>query len=138
VKLEIEQDLVAKILSAAARAHPDECCGLIEGMRDSRGWRATALHETRNLADDSRVHFLIDPEVHFRLLRALRGTAREIIGCYHSHPDGKAVPSLTDRASASEDGFLWLIAGHGDEIAAFVYREEHEDFAPVTLERTKS
>jgi len=47
----------------------------------------------------------------FTLLRALRGTAREIVGCYHSHPNGRAEPSRTDVAGGSESGFIWLIAG---------------------------
>ena len=135
--LRISKKLIGDILAAAARAYPNECCGLIEGVRDGNGWRALALHEAKNLAEDPSAHFLDDPQTHFGLLRALRGTAREIIGCYHSHPDGAPVPSDTDRASASEDGFLWLIAGRGDEIAAFVYREGEKDFAPVIVERMK-
>lgn len=138
MNLRLSQDHIDKLLNAARTAHPNECCGLIEGERDGNNWRALALHETKNLAENPRVHFLIDPETHFSLLRALRGTEREIIGCYHSHPDGSAEPSATDRSSANEDGFLWLIAGREDEIAAFVYREKEKDFAPVILERVGS
>ncbi len=133
-RLEIPKSYIETIFAAAARAHPNECCGLIEGVRDGNGWRAFALHETRNLASDGEREFLIDPEAQFRLLRHLRGTGRGIIGFYHSHPNGAAFPSATDRKRAGEDGFLWLIAG-GDEIAAFVYREHEKDFSPVILER---
>ena len=101
MKFEISKILSAQILAAAARALPNECCGLIEGVRGKNGWRALTLHETKNLAEDPRTHFLIDPEMQFRLLRDLRGTEREIIGCYHSHPDGRAEPSATDLASAT-------------------------------------
>jgi proteasome lid subunit RPN8/RPN11 len=138
VILAIPKTLIESILSGAARAHPKECCGLIEGVCTDNGWRVAALHETKNVAPDGAREFLIDPEAHFRLLRAMRGTARAIIGCYHSHPDSLAKPSETDRASASEDGFLWLIAGRGDEIAAFVYRGEGKDFTPIRIERTRS
>lgn len=134
MKLEISKILVETILAAAARNHPNECCGLIEGVHDGNGWRASALHETKNLAANGAHEFLIDPEAQFRLLRHLRGTGRGIIGCYHSHPNGAAIPSATDRKRAGEDGFLWLIAG-GDEIAAFLYREQEKDFSPVILER---
>lgn len=106
-------------------------------MRTVNGWRAIAAHETKNLAANGASEFLIDPETQFRLLRGLRGTGRELIGCYHSHPNGHAKPSATDGAAAHEDGFLWLIAG-SDGIAAFAYRDQEKDFTPVRIERTKS
>ena len=121
-----------EILAASRRASPEECCGLIEGERDGGDLRALALHETKNLASDRAREFLIDPEARFRLTRALRGTGREIIGCFHSHPDGEARPSATDRERASEDRFLWLIAA-GSELAAFIYREQQEDFEPAVI-----
>jgi proteasome lid subunit RPN8/RPN11 len=105
----IGADLIEAIGAAAKRSYPSECCGLIEGVATKDGWRAVAIHEARNLAADPARRFLIDPDIQFRLLRALRGTERSIIGCFHSHPDGSAHPSEYDRASASEDGFLWLV-----------------------------
>ena len=46
----------------------------------------------RNLADTPD-RFEIDPAEQIKLMRALRGAGREIIGCYHSHPNGSAEPS---------------------------------------------
>ena len=34
----------------------------------------------------------------------------EIVGCYHSHPNGRPEPSKRDLEYATEDGFIWLIA----------------------------
>ena len=83
--------------------------------------RATAFHPTRNLAAEPD-RFEIDPSVHIRLLRALRGTGRDIVGCYHSHPNGRAELSPRDRQSAGDENFIWLIAAIGVddvEFAAF-------------------
>lgn len=125
------------IRDAALAAAPRECCGLIEGVREGGMVRATAIHPARNLAGGGvRDRFVIDPEVQFRLLRALRGTGREIVGCYHSHPEGAAVPSAADLEGAGEDGFIWLIAGLRDakvDLAAFVYRAEAHAFAPLPI-----
>lgn len=136
MNLQISQILVREIVAAVTRAYPHECCGLIEGMHTAKGWRAVALHEAKNMAADARREFLIDPEVQFHLLRALRGTGREIIGCYHSHPDGATAPSQADRAGAGEDGFVWLIAGRDGGLGAYVYRAESASFSPITIERT--
>jgi proteasome lid subunit RPN8/RPN11 len=95
----------------ARAAFPSECCGLIEGTRDGEVFNVLALHPTRNLAEE-KDRFEIDPAEQFKLMRSLRGTDREIVGCYHSHPNGKAEPSARD--GESEDGFLWLIAALDD------------------------
>ena len=113
--LHLPGDLATAVLVAAARAYPRECCGLIEGTGTAGGWRASAIHEAANVADEPARRFLIDPQVQFDLLRRLRGTKTRIIGCFHSHPNGSPEPSATDRASADESDFLWLIAGGSPE-----------------------
>ena len=82
---------------------------MIEGIRE--GMAIAALHPARNVAAERRRSFEVDPALQFRLLRALRGSGRSIMGCYHSHPDGPAEPSASDAALAGEEDFLWLIVG---------------------------
>jgi proteasome lid subunit RPN8/RPN11 len=134
--LVLSDELAAKVLGAAARAYPAECCGLIEGMAVADGWCVTAIHETANLAEEHTRHFLIDPQAQFDLMRGLRESGRAIIGCFHSHPDGAPQPSVTDHANAFEPDFLWLIAGgspgSGLTLRAYLFAEE-TGFSPVLL-----
>jgi proteasome lid subunit RPN8/RPN11 len=131
----VPKALQVQLCEEAHAAFPRECCGLIEGVCEVDRVRAVALHPAANLATcDNR--FEIDPTEQFRLMRELRGSVREIVGCYHSHPNGKAEPSAQDLENASEDGFIWLIAAvdaASKDItpAAFVYG--NRAFAPVTL-----
>jgi proteasome lid subunit RPN8/RPN11 len=114
----------AAIIAAARASFPCECCGLLEGMVRDDGWRVVAVHECQNVADRPEQHFLIDPQFQIDLLRRLRGTERAVIGCFHSHPRGRAEPSNTDLLSAVEQDFLWLIAaGEGEafELRAHVF-----------------
>ena len=112
-------DLRAQILHQAAAAHPRECCGLIAGARAGTDFRVLALHPARNLAVDAD-RFDIDPRDHLVASKVARTAGHQIIGCYHSHPDGGAEPSARDLAGAGEENFLWLIAAGGN-LAAFVY-----------------
>jgi proteasome lid subunit RPN8/RPN11 len=114
--LHLADELAARVLQAASRAYPNECCGLIEGDDTPDGWRALAIHEAKNIADDPRRRFLIDPQAQFDLMRRLRGEDTRIIGCFHSHPDGEAKPSAADRAEAYETDFLYLIAGGSPDV----------------------
>lgn len=122
--LALGEDLRAQIEREARAALPRECCGLIEGMREDGVTLATALHSMRNLADGSD-RFEIDPADHIRLRRTLRGSGREIIGCYHSHPGGRSELSARDRDSVGGEDFIWLVAAvtHGEfALAAFTSR----------------
>ena len=126
--------LRSQLAAEARAAYPRECCGLIEGVRAGDVIEALALHPTRNLATASD-RFEIDPAEHIRLLRALRGTGRDIVGCYHSHPDGTPEPSPRDRDSAHDENFVWLIAGldvsGAVTTAGFLFRGG--DFGPLAL-----
>lgn len=117
--LHLPRDLRGQIEREASDAFPRECCGLIEGVRDGAAVRVLALRPSRNLAPEPD-RFEIDPARHIALLRALRGTEREIVGCYHSHPGGGSEPSARDGGM----DFVWLIAAldaHGvHDLAAHV------------------
>jgi proteasome lid subunit RPN8/RPN11 len=115
----LPQDLRRQILEEAQAADLRECCGLIEGARDGEQFRITALHPARNLSPDAD-RFQIDPHHQFAAQRGARANGTAIIGCYHSHPDGKPAPSATDLTGAAEQNFLWLVAA-GERLEAFVY-----------------
>jgi len=115
--LALPQELRDRIEQEARAAFPRECCGLIEGRREGEVSHALAVHPVRNLSRD-RDRFEIDPAEHFRLLRKLRGTSREILGCYHSHPNGRAALSPRDRENGSSDGFVWLVVAFGGQRSA--------------------
>ena len=112
----------ARIEAEARAAFPRECCGLLEGVREGDTIRILALHPARNLSSESD-RFEIDPADHFAALHAARADGHTIVGCYHSHPNGKCEPSTRDGEGAWEEGFVWLIAATRDgavSLAAFV------------------
>ena len=133
--LVLAEDLRAQIAREARAAYPRECCGLIEGYRDGARVIATALHPARNIAEDSD-RFEIDPAQHIALLRALRGTAHDIVGCYHSHPNGRAEPSERDRDAVTESGFIWIIAGCDPNGVCLLsgFAATADNFCPVRLQ----
>jgi len=123
-RVALSDALRAQILQESRAAMPGECCGLVEGLRvegiSGEEWHIAALHPARNLAPESD-RFEIAPEDHFKAFKAARANHHSLIGCYHSHPNGRAEPSPADRKGAGEENFLWLIAA-GERLEAFVYR----------------
>ena len=134
MKLILPAALEAEIARQAAAAFPRECCGLIQGTRSGESFRVTRIHPGRNLAK-APDRFEIDPVDHIAAMKAARAQGADIIGCYHSHPNGEARPSRHDLSGAGEENFLWLIAatdGVQCQIGAFVYRTP--DFVALSKE----
>lgn len=90
---------------AVAAADDGEICGLLLGQAE----RIEAIAPAANVAADPARHFELDPAVLIAAHRAARSGGPKVIGHYHSHPSGVAIPSATDAACAMPDGTLWLI-----------------------------
>lgn len=112
MRLAIARPLLQAIEDAACAAYPDECCGLLVGTRDGDTARVARVVAAANVAPEPARHFEVDPKVLLANHRAVRDAGQEILGPYHSHPDGAARPSATDAARARDAGGageLWLI-----------------------------
>lgn len=104
----IGHTLLIGLLDAAAAAPDREICGLLFGTAD----RIDRAEAAANVADRPQDTFEIDPRALFAALRAERAGGERLIGHYHSHPNGSAIPSPRDLAAA-EPGKLWLILAGG-------------------------
>lgn len=108
MKVRISRLLLEQIMSLAA-AEATEVCGLLLGQEGV----ILAIRPAMNVAADPAHHFELDPAVLIAAHRAARKGGHAILGHYHSHPSGQAVPSVTDAAHAVADGTLWLIVAGG-------------------------
>ncbi|GER08281.1 Mov34/MPN/PAD-1 [Iodidimonas muriae] len=117
------------IETAARRALPKECCGLLVGHENT----ISRAVEAPNLARDPD-RFELDARVHLGLQRDLRGTGEQIVGVFHSHPYGQPVPSAEDFAQASYLGWIWLITALDDKgCTSRAWRAEDTGFVPMAL-----
>ncbi len=91
----------------AVCASPLEACGLLLG----RDGYIASVQPAGNVHPAPETHFEIDPQALIDAHRDARSGGPEIIGYYHSHPQGPPQPSATDRAMATGDGRIWAIIG---------------------------
>lgn len=128
----IPDDVVDAVLAQAQAQRPLECCGLLVG----RGDVVVAAVAMRNVSVNPASRFELDSREHIELRRTLRNflPPLEIVGVYHSHPNGAARPSVTDLAEAHYPGWLHVIVGWegGDaEVRGFLL--SREDVTPVEI-----
>lgn len=127
----------AAIAAHAEAEFPNEACGLLLGQRDGAEVFITEAVASANIADEPRRRFEIDPGLRLCLQKAARKGGGQIVGHYHSHPNGAARPSETDRAGIFEADLVWLIAavvnGRLANLAAFLPQAGGGGFDDVAL-----
>jgi proteasome lid subunit RPN8/RPN11 len=127
----------AAITAHAEANFPNEACGLLLGRRLGDQILISDAVPSANIAAEPAHRFEIDPGLRLRLQKAARTGAGDIVGHYHSHPNGAAQPSATDRQGIFEVDLLWLIAavrdGHLQQIGAFMPSADGAGFTEVSL-----
>ena len=125
--LEVSTHVLATLTAEAGSAHPRECCGILLG----EGERITAATPAANVHPDPETHFEIDPQALVDAHRQARQGGSQVLGYYHSHPNGFARPSATDAAMAAGDGAIWaIIAADG----VTFWRDGGAGFTPLPYE----
>ena len=121
------------VREAARTAAPLEACGLLLGHSELGRIVLSSCVPSQNLAADPVRRFEVDPAVRLRVQRETRGGGESVIGLYHSHPAGVAVPSATDRECLYEPGLVWLIAGRGPRWTIRAWLALQDDFRELPL-----
>ena len=110
MELAVTSGALATLRKEAQLAAPNEACGLLLGQ----GGVIESAQLCANVAPNPARHFEIDPVALIAAHKAEREGGAQLIGYWHSHPNGLAEPSATDREKASGDGRVWaILAGEG-------------------------
>ena len=107
--IEVTRGVIATLMQEAHKAAPEECCGILLG----KGTRIDEARPAANVHPDRLTRFEIDPLALIAAHRAARAGEREVLGYFHSHPEGHPVPSATDCAHSSADNRAWAIIAAG-------------------------
>lgn len=129
--LQVSSEVLERMLAEAGQAHPRECCGMLLG----EGGTIEAAHAAANVHAEPERHFEIDPQALIDAHRAARQGGRQVIGYYHSHPNGLGEPSATDLELAAGDGAVWAIIAAG---GVRFFRSGAGGFAELPYEVTES
>jgi desampylase len=105
MSVRISRALCDELICLAANVPDVEVCGLLFGTPS----QIASFRKMRNISSSLKDRFEIDPVQLIAAHKAQRAGGPDIIGCFHSHPNGVLEPSACDADAAMGDGALWLI-----------------------------
>lgn len=127
--MKIRQAIFDQIVAHALDERPNECCGLLIGTVETIEDAVRARNVRR-----SATRFQVEPADHFAAIRRARSAKREVIGAYHSHPNGPSHPSETDLARLNDPTMFHVIVSlaHGTRTVR-AFRIAEGNFTPLEL-----
>lgn len=130
--MRIRQDALDRIVAHATEEKPNECCGLLIGTAEF----VQDVVRARN-AHRSPTRFQVEPADQFAAIRKARAAGLEVVGAYHSHPNGPSGPSELDRVRLNDPTQVHVIVSlaHGTRtVRAFRFSDgnfSQLEFVPV-------
>jgi len=133
--LEIPERARARLRAWAAEARPREACGLLIGRRRGGECRVSRAVLADNVAPADRAsRYEVDPLAVVAADRRARVEGLALVGVWHSHPAGPALPSERDRREAWP-GWLYAIVGADGRLRAWRLAADRADEVPVRVIR---
>jgi proteasome lid subunit RPN8/RPN11 len=107
--LQLLREHVDAMIAHARETAPEECCGLIGGISETR---AVTLYRLRNVTPHPESAYEAAPEDLFAAQRQMRERGEDLLAIYHSHPRASdPSPSETDVRLAYYPTAKYLIIG---------------------------
>ncbi len=104
----VPDEIQAGMMAHAEWAHPNEACGLLAG-----GGEVIEMVFCLSNRDASPTRYTIDPHEHYGAMRFAEACGWDIVGAWHSHPNGDAVLSNVDVAESPGGEWITVVVGNG-------------------------
>ncbi len=104
--LHLQSDQCRQMLDHIRACLPDEACGFVAG----RGQQVEQVLPVRNISP-RRDRFQMDPAEQWAGMRTIEDAALELLGIYHSHPQGSPSLSPIDVKEAAYPQAAYLVWG---------------------------
>jgi [CysO sulfur-carrier protein]-S-L-cysteine hydrolase len=128
-KLILEQAHYLAMIRHARRCAPLEACGLLAG----KGEQVLVTLGIPN-AERSPVRFSMEPRAQWRAFQRFENAGLELLGIYHSHPNGPAFPSTTDIALALYPVTQVILCRAAGKWSARAFLLQTSEVSELTLE----
>jgi proteasome lid subunit RPN8/RPN11 len=117
----------------AQELYPYECCGVLVGKLEGEGKIVSEVCQTTNVvAGERKDWFNIEPKELMKIFQRVAEEEKEVLGFYHSHPNGSPNPSQSDLEHVSWSFYSYVIVSLDNmgkaEIKSWLFNEDKGEF----------
>ncbi|WP_239615276.1 M67 family metallopeptidase [Cohnella mopanensis] len=123
----LNKTLEQSLVEASRRRQPHEVCGVIFGTVQNNTLIADGFSLLRNVSAASITSFAFHPEDWIAAYYGAQKNQREIVGFFHSHPQGSLAPSVSDELGYVPWGTYWIVGLTRDQFELAVYVRDSAD-----------
>ena len=106
------------------KEEPNEACAILYGNITGEENTVKEIWLTKN-DTPSPIEFTLSAEQTWEMDQKRKELNLEIIGIFHSHPNGEAFPSTTDKKFMQNNPYVWIIySGINKNFRAFVLESD--------------
>lgn len=117
---------------------PREACGILAGRTVEDGAWVLEVHPCENVHPNPMMEYLIRPEDQLRVFQQIEENAEvELLGFYHSHPQGPNSPSEIDASKNYWPGYSLAIVSLLPTPEVTFWRWKEGRFRPEELVRER-
>lgn len=120
--MRIHGDVLGGVFDHARTQWPRECCGILLADAGDHGVVRRALPARNADPDCPEQGYVVDPETHVAAIELERAGEARVVGYYHSHPHGGAIPSRRDAELAAEHASYLIVGLQGGGCEAATWR----------------
>ena len=112
------------LLDHSLKEEPNEACAILYGNISGEENTVKEIWLTKN-DTPSPIEFTLSAEQTWEMNQKRKELNLEIIGIFHSHPNGEAIPSTTDKKFMQNNPYVWIIySGINKNFRAFVLESD--------------
>ena len=112
------------LLDHTCKEEPNEACAILYGNKIKEKNTVKEIWLTKN-SNPSPIEFTLSAEQTWEMDQKRKEFNLEIIGIFHSHPKGEALPSSTDKKFMQNNPYVWIIySGINKNFRAFILESD--------------
>jgi len=111
--IRFDSDTHGEVIQHAREGKPHEVCGVLGGNRDDGEAQVGYVRRVENVSETPRVNYLMEPEEQLEAIDEVQEAGYDVVGFYHSHPEGPEQPSETDAERANWPDHSYVIVSLG-------------------------
>jgi proteasome lid subunit RPN8/RPN11 len=136
--IHLTEEDIEKMIRHSQKESPEEACGILAGKAEDDGIWIKKVYECENVHPNASGEYFMKPEDQLRVFLEIEEQEdMDVVGFYHSHPNGPDSPSLIDSSKYYWPGYPMAIVSLPPEPSVTFWTYKEDGFHPCEVVRER-